>query len=73
LEIREGISVAIDKIESIETIPEGSRIWVNGIAYETAFPRNILIHFIETGEISKDEQILEQVTKLVDNNQYFAG
>ena len=75
LEIREGLSVAIDKIESVEDFGMGSKVNTTiGVQYESVFPRNILLQLIEDSiEQNLDEKILEQLVQLNSNNQYYSG
>ena len=73
IEIKDGLSIAVDKIEAIEEVDNlGCRVYTStGVAYESAFPKNVLLSIIEHGGLNKEDRILEQVTKIADNNQYY--
>ena len=76
LEIKEDVSVAIDKIEAIEaTDTMTSRVYtISGIAYESPFPKDVLLQLIEMQhESSDDGEVVEQLKLMNNSHQMWAG
>ena len=66
IEVREGLSLAVDKIEAIEQSDLGSKIYTStGVVYDSVFPKNILLQLMETGEVeNRDQEIVDELKKL---------
>jgi hypothetical protein len=77
IELSEGLSVAIDKIEAVQDDLNGmgSKVYtITGAIYDCDFPRKLLLELIETGQIDNtNNEVLEELKKLNGNAQHFSG
>ena len=63
IELREGVCVNIDKIESIESIPTGSRVSLGLSSYDTIFPYATLVQLINS--MQDDGKELKEMSNIV--------
>ncbi len=73
IEIKEGFSIAIDKIEAIERTGEfTSKVHTHFNAHEANFPYITLLRLLEEPEPRK-EKVMNKLEAVLDQSQHFAG
>ena len=80
IRIREGLSVAVKKIEAVETKDESScLVYVAGTIFKCSMPSKTLLQLIEvtseneTEKEEKKEKVLENLNAVLKADGHFAG